>query len=108
MTIPDEILTNAEKAARQAIDDFTLAHSLKPNALMVGKQFAAEIGGAIQAWVQRGQTAEIERRLPLCPATNQRTVAGLPLIISNRADAALCGVLVGNPELLKLPKQPTR
>lgn len=108
MPTPIEILTAADKAARAEIDDFGLAYHVKPNALMAGNHLVNDMVGAVLTLNGIGQGKRADALLPLCPKLKQRTLAGLPLIVSNRNDAVLSAVLVGKPEILINPETPTR
>jgi hypothetical protein len=101
---PIETLNAAEKEARNAAENFTLEHTVKPNALMAGHQFVHQLVGAVQTLTMLGQGATVAKMLPECPKLGQRLICGLPIIISNRPDNAVSAVLVGDVEMLKSPQ----
>lgn len=100
---PDEILSNAADAARNAIADFGLAYHLKPNALLAGQGFLEKVLVAAETLGRTGRTRRLNEALPECPKLGQRLLVGLPVIVSSRPDDVVVAVLVGDIELLKLP-----
>lgn len=97
---PTETLKEAEKKARNAAENFTLEHTVKPNALMAGHQFVHAIVAATQTLAMLGQGKTVEAMLPNCPKLGQRLLCGLPLIISSRNDGNICAALIGDAEML--------
>lgn len=101
---PIETLKEAEKKARNAAENFTLEHTVKPNALMVGQGMVHQLVAAVQTLTMLGQGKTVEAMLPNCPKLGQRLLCGLPLIISSRNDGNICAALIGDAEMLKNPQ----
>lgn len=101
---PIETLKEAEKKARNAAENFTLEHTVKPNALMVGQGMVHQLVAAVQTLTMLGQAATANQMLPECPQLGQRLLCGLPVIIAGRPDCTISAVLIGDPSMLKNPQ----